>query len=237
MRFLSEYLIEEWSICPVLTREPGGCNISEKIRDLVLDIENREMSDRTEALLYAAARAQHVEEVIAPAVRDGQIVLCDRFIDSSLAYQGVGRGLGIEAVMDINRFAMGDMMPDKTFFLDFPLVDACCRLLSPLEEALHGYVLTDGKLHADDTPVPVLLPGNKKTKTGRLWTYVRDDRNAGSTLAPAVWFAYSPDRKGIHPQTHLAGFSGVLQADAVTNGAIVLHTQRLKSDPGGNLLS
>ena len=86
----------------------------------MLDIENREMSDRTEALLYAAARAQHVEEVIAPAVRDGQIVLCDRFIDSSLAYQGVGRGLGIEAVMDINRFAMGDMMPDKTFFLDFP---------------------------------------------------------------------------------------------------------------------
>ncbi len=93
-------------------------------------------------------------------------------------------------------------------------VDACCRLLSPLEEALQDYVLTDGKLHADDTPVQVLLPGNKKTKTGRLWTYVRDDRNAGSALAPAVWFAYSPDRKGIHPQTHLAGFSGVLQADA-----------------------
>ncbi|OUE62994.1 transposase [Citrobacter freundii] len=93
-------------------------------------------------------------------------------------------------------------------------VDACCRLLSPLEEALQGYVLTDGKLHADDTPVQVLLPGNKKTKTGRLWTYVRDDRNAGSAVAPAVWFAYSPDRKGIHPQTHLAGFSGVLQADA-----------------------
>ncbi|EHH6606152.1 IS66 family transposase [Escherichia coli] len=93
-------------------------------------------------------------------------------------------------------------------------VDACCRLLAPLDEALQHYVLTDGKLHADDTPVPVLLPGNKKTKTGRLWTYVRDDRNAGSVLAPAVWFAYSPDRKGIHPQTHLAGFSGVLQADA-----------------------
>jgi len=93
-------------------------------------------------------------------------------------------------------------------------VDACCRLLSPLDEALQHYVLSDGKLHADDTPVPVLLPGNKKTKTGRLWTYVRDDRNAGSSLAPAVWFAYSPDRKGIHPQSHLAGFSGVLQADA-----------------------
>lgn len=93
-------------------------------------------------------------------------------------------------------------------------VDACCRLLSPLEEALRQYVLTDGKLHADDTPVPVLLPGNKKTKTGRLWTYVRDDRNAGSELPPAVWFAYSPDRKGVHPQSHLADFSGVLQADA-----------------------
>ncbi|HCB2860388.1 IS66 family transposase [Klebsiella aerogenes] len=86
--------------------------------------------------------------------------------------------------------------------------------LSRSEEVLQDYVLTDGKLHADDTPVQVLLPGNKKTKTGRLWTYVRDDRNAGSALAPAVWFAYSPDRKGIHPQTHLAGFSGVLQADA-----------------------
>lgn len=93
-------------------------------------------------------------------------------------------------------------------------VDACCQLLSPLEETLQGYVLTNGKLHADDTPVQGLLPGNKKTKTGRLWTYVRDDRNAGSELAPAVWFAYSPDRKGIHPQTHLAWFSGVLQADA-----------------------
>ncbi|HFG4810627.1 TPA: IS66 family transposase [Salmonella enterica subsp. enterica serovar Waycross] len=92
-------------------------------------------------------------------------------------------------------------------------VDACCRLLSPLEEALHGYVMTDGKLHADDTPVQVLLPGNKKT--GRLWAYVRDDRNAGSALAPAVWFAYSPDRKGIHPQTHLACFSGVLTEEAL----------------------
>ncbi|VCY22252.1 Putative transposase (identified by ISEscan HMM) [Klebsiella pneumoniae] len=92
-------------------------------------------------------------------------------------------------------------------------VDACCRLLSPLEEALQDYVLTEGKLHADDTPVQVLLPGNKKTKTGRLWTYVRDDRNAGSALAPAVWFAYSPTER--HPSADPScGFSGVLQADA-----------------------
>lgn len=119
MRFLSEYL-QQQGISPVLTREPGGCNIAEKIRDLVLDIENKEMSDRTEALLYAAARAQHVKQVIEPAVDAGKIVLCDRFIDSSLAYQGVGRGLGVESVMDINCFAMGNRMPDKTFFLDFP---------------------------------------------------------------------------------------------------------------------
>lgn len=119
MRFLSEYLMEkEYDL--FLTREPGGCNISEKIRELVLDVENKEMTDRTEALLYAAARAQHVEQVIEPAVRDGKIVLCDRFIDSSLAYQGIGRGLGIENIMQINQFAMGDRMPDKTFFLDFP---------------------------------------------------------------------------------------------------------------------
>lgn len=86
--------------------------------------------------------------------------------------------------------------------------DACCRLLSPVDEAFHGYALTDGQLHADDTPVPVLLPGNEKTKTGELWTYVRDDHNAGSALPPAVWFAYGPDRKGILPLTHLSGYSG-----------------------------
>jgi len=70
------------------------------------------------------------------------------------------------------------------------------------------------KLHADDTPVPVLAPGNGKTKTGRLWTYVRDDRPSGATIPPAVWFAYTPDRKGIHAQTHLIPFAGILQADA-----------------------
>ncbi|HFU7369170.1 TPA: transposase, partial [Escherichia coli] len=71
-----------------------------------------------------------------------------------------------------------------------------------------------GKVHADDIPVPVQEPGSGKTRTARLWVYVRDDRNAGSQMPPAVWFAYSPDRKGIHPQNHLAGYSGVLQADA-----------------------
>jgi len=79
---------------------------------------------------------------------------------------------------------------------------------------LHRYVIAAGKLHADDTPVPVLAPGQGKTKTGRLWTYVRDDRPAGDSAAPAVWFTYSPDRKGEHPAQHLQKFRGTLQADA-----------------------
>ena len=93
-------------------------------------------------------------------------------------------------------------------------VGGCSRLLEPLVEALRRYVMTAGKLHADDTPVPVLAPGQGKTKTGRLWTYVRDERPAGDSSAPAVWFAYSPDRKGEHPERHLEKFRGTLQADA-----------------------
>jgi transposase len=87
-------------------------------------------------------------------------------------------------------------------------------LLAPLVEHLRRHVMSASKLHGDDTPVPVLAPGTGKTRTGRLWTYVRDDRPSGSLEPPAVWFTYSPDRKGEHPQRHLAGFSGVLQADA-----------------------
>src|SRR6202166_866649 len=87
-------------------------------------------------------------------------------------------------------------------------------LLAPLVEVLRRYVLSADKLHGDDTPVPVLAPGAGQTKRGRLGTYVRDDRPSGSLDAPAVWFAYSPDRKGEHPQRHLAHFRGILQADA-----------------------
>src|ERR1039457_1728299 len=93
-------------------------------------------------------------------------------------------------------------------------VGGTSELLDPLVVALRRYAMAAGKVHADDTPVPVLAPGNGKTKTGRLWTYVRDDRPAGDTAAPAVWFAYSPDRKGEHPEQHLRQFRGALQADA-----------------------
>jgi len=93
-------------------------------------------------------------------------------------------------------------------------VGQCNALLRPLVAALRNHVLASDKVHADDTPVPVLAPGEGKTKTGRLWTYVRDDRPAGDEAPPAVWFAYSPNRRGEHPQVHLKLFRGILQADA-----------------------
>ena len=93
-------------------------------------------------------------------------------------------------------------------------VGAASELLAPLVDEISKHVLRASKIHADDTPVPVLAPGNGKTKTGRLWTYVRDDRPAGCSTAPAVWFAYSQDRKGEHPRRHLKDFKGALQADA-----------------------
>jgi transposase len=93
-------------------------------------------------------------------------------------------------------------------------VGAASELVAPLVDEVKKHVLTASKIHADDTPVPVLAPGNGKTKTGRLWTYVRDDRPAGLKTAPAVWFTYSEDRKGEHPRLHLKDFKGALQADA-----------------------
>jgi len=93
-------------------------------------------------------------------------------------------------------------------------VGAASDLLGPLVEAIGKHVFAGRKLHADDTPMPVLAPGNGKTKTGRLWTYVRDDRPAGDKTASAVWFAYSQDRRGEHSREHLKNFTGALQADA-----------------------
>jgi len=102
----------------VLTREPGGIRISEKIREVIHDNEYQEMDGMTEALLYAAARRQHLVERVLPALNEGKIVLCDRFIDSSLAYQGYARGLRMKEVMTINSFAIGETMPELTIFFD-----------------------------------------------------------------------------------------------------------------------
>lgn len=100
----------------VLSREPGGTSIGEKIRTIILDPENSEMDYMTEAFLYAASRAQHVAQVIKPALEAGKFVICDRFVDSSVAYQGYARGLG-DSVMNINEYAIGDCMPDLTILL------------------------------------------------------------------------------------------------------------------------
>lgn len=105
-----------WDV--MLTREPGGIEIAEKIRTVILNPEHVQMDKRTEALLYAAARSQHFAEKVLPALEAGKVVLCDRFIDSSLAYQGYARGLGIDDVYAINRFAVGDWMPDLTLYFD-----------------------------------------------------------------------------------------------------------------------
>ncbi|MEK4873197.1 dTMP kinase [Bacillus sp. FSL W8-0102] len=100
------------------TREPGGISISEQIRQILLNSQNTAMDGRTEALLYAAARRQHLVEKVIPALEAGTIVVCDRFIDSSLAYQGYARGLGVEEVYKINEFAVDDAMPHLTLYFD-----------------------------------------------------------------------------------------------------------------------
>ncbi|MDG3061100.1 dTMP kinase [Lacticaseibacillus casei] len=104
-----------------LTREPGGAKISEKIRDVILDPANTEMDARTEALLYAASRRQHLVEVIQPALAQGDIVICDRFVDSSVAYQGGGRQIGTQAVLQMNQFATAGLEPNLTIYLDVPV--------------------------------------------------------------------------------------------------------------------
>lgn len=102
----------------IKTREPGGIPIAEKIRQIILDPKHQEMDERTEALLYAAARRQHLVEKVFPALKDGSIVLCDRFVDSSLAYQGAGRKIGVKPIADINEFAIEGTVPDFTIYLD-----------------------------------------------------------------------------------------------------------------------
>lgn len=115
---------------------------------------------------------------------------------------------------------------DRALLADW--VGASSALLVPLVDALRRHVLAGAKVHADDTPIPVLSPGNGKTKTGRLWTYVRDDRPAASSVPPAVWFAYTPDRKGEHPQRHLKKFAGTLQADAYAGFNAIYQTGRIQ---------
>lgn len=117
LRLLSEYLTEN-SIPHIFTREPGGGKISEAIREILLNGKNSEMTDECEALLYAAARAQHLHDRVEPALQAGKLVICDRYVDSSLAYQAYARGLGKEFITKINAFALENYLPDVTVFID-----------------------------------------------------------------------------------------------------------------------
>ncbi len=152
---------------------------------------------------------------------------CERIVQAAAPSRPIERGVagpGLLAHVLVSKY--GDHLPlyrqseiyaregvelDRSTLADW--VGGTSRLFEPLVEALRRHVMSAQKLHADDTPVPVLAPGLGRTKTGRLWTYVRDDRPAGDQTPPAVWFAYSPDRKGEHPKAHLSQFRGTLQAD------------------------
>ncbi|RRG09187.1 MAG: dTMP kinase [Lactobacillus sp.] len=113
----------------MLTREPGGNSISEAIRQIILDPKNTQMDARTEALLYAAARRQHLVEQIIPALDQGQVVLCDRYVDSSIAYQGAGREIGEREVWNMNQFAIDGLEPDLTIYLDIKSEEGIRRIM------------------------------------------------------------------------------------------------------------
>src|ERR1700691_5528892 len=179
--------------------------------------------DVTEILEYVPERVKVIRQVRPKLACAG----CDRIVQAAAPSRPIERGVagpGLLAHVLVSKY--GDHLPlyrqseiyaregvdlDRSTLAEW--VGGTSRLLAPLVEALRRHVMGAQKLHADDTPVPVLAPGLGKTKTGRLWTYVRDDRPAGDQTPPAVWFAYSPDRKGEHPQAHLSQFRGTLQAD------------------------
>ena len=116
-RMVYDMLLEN-GVDAIHTREPGGIDIAEQIRNVVLDPKNTAMDAKTEALLYAASRRQHLVQRVLPALAEGKVVVCERFIDSSLAYQGYGRQIGFDEVLSINKFAIGDTFPDITIYLD-----------------------------------------------------------------------------------------------------------------------
>jgi dTMP kinase len=129
INLLKDYLKSK-NIEAITVREPGGVSISEKIRCLILDNQNTDMDKITEMLLYAAARAQLVSQVILPALNQGRAVICDRFVDSSYVYQGFARGLGIDVVQNVNNIATQKLVPDITFFMDIDPTTAMNRRLN-----------------------------------------------------------------------------------------------------------
>ncbi|WP_047154259.1 dTMP kinase [Aneurinibacillus tyrosinisolvens] len=146
IKYIVEYFEKE-SVNFIETREPGGISIAEQIRSVILDRKNTEMDGRTEALLYAAARRQHLVERVLPALESGKVVLCDRFVDSSLAYQGYARGLGIEEVFSINQFAIENCMPDLTIYLDIEPEAGLARINAAKEREINRLDLEELNFH------------------------------------------------------------------------------------------
>jgi transposase len=194
--------------------------------------------DVSEILEYVPARFKVIRQV-RPKLA---CACCERIVQAEAPSRPIERGIagpGLLAHVLVSKYC--DHLPlyrqseiyaregvelERSTLADW--VGGTSALLAPLVEELRRHVLSATKLHADDTPVPVLAPGNGKTKTGRLWTYVRDDRPAGDATPAAVWFAYSPDRKGEHPQSHLRNFTGTLQADGYAGFDAVYETGRIQ---------
>ena len=194
--------------------------------------------DVSEILEYVPARFKVIRQVRSKLA----CACCERIVQAAAPSRPIQRGVagpGLLAHVLVSKYC--DHLPlyrqseiyaregvdlERSTLADW--VGGTSALLAPLVEALRRHVLSATKLHADDTPVPVLVPGNGKTKTGRLWTYVRDDRPAGDATPAAVWFAYSPDRKGEHPQSHLGNFTGTLQADGYAGFYAVYETGRIQ---------
>src|ERR1700747_3016541 len=185
----------------------------------------RRLSEDVSEMLESGRACFQVTRHVRPKLSCQQ---CERIVQAPAPSRPIARGLagpGLLAQVLVSKYA--DHLPlyrqceiyerhgielEKSTLADW--VGGTSSLLDPLVEVLRRYVMAASKLHADDTRVPVLAPGTGKTKTGRLWTYVRDDRPSGDAAAPAVWYAYSADRGGQHPEQHLKTFQGALQADA-----------------------
>ncbi len=170
LKKLSDYLTER-NIPHIFTREPGGGKISEAIREILLSGKNMEMTDECEALLYAASRVQHLHDRVEPALNEGKLVICDRYVDSSLAYQAYARGLGVEFVSKINEYALKNYRPDVTVFIDLSPADAFARKhgadqndrLELAGMAFHERVYAGYKKIAENEPDRVAAVDGKKS--------------------------------------------------------------------------
>lgn len=139
--------LQERGLDPLVTREPGGCRLGRSLRSLLLDMRSGKLSGRAELYLFLADRAQHVAEVIRPALEAGQPVLCDRYVDSTLAYQGYGRGLDTDQLRHLNQMATGGLAPDLTFLLDLPV--ECGLMRAGIRNRREGTVVSEGRFDAE----------------------------------------------------------------------------------------